>query len=257
MRCAFLTSVILVVLGSAVFAAEPRPYSSPEAWKRAVPDGYERRAEYQFVSADPALPNVLLIGDSISMSYTVPVRQRLAGVANVYRAPNNCRSTRQTLAEIETYLGRVDWDVIHFNWGIHDITHLNDQRRAVPPPEGKLQVGMEEYRDNLAKLVKRLKQTGAKLIWASTTPVGQKAEAKGYRRDRDVVAYNAMAAERMKKEEIAINDLYALVKPRAEQLLSDGVHFNAEGTKVLAKAVSEAIRAQLAGLPDSGMSNVK
>lgn len=256
MRYIFLTSIMFTV-GSAVFAAEPRPYSSEDAWKRALPDRYERRPEFQFVSADPALPNVLLIGDSISMSYTVGVRQRLAGIANVYRAPNNCRSTRQTLAEIETYLGDVDWDVIHFNWGIHDITHLNEEGRAAPPPQGKLQVGMEEYQDNLAKLVARLKKTNAKLIWASTTPVGQKAEAKGYRRDRDVVAYNAMAAEVMQAEGIAINDLYALVKPRAEQLLSDGVHFKPAGRKVLAEAVSEAIRSQLGCLRDGANSDAK
>ena len=78
-----------------------------------------------FVEADPELPNVLLIGDSISMSYTVDVREKLAGIANVYRAPDNCRSTRQTLDKIETYLGHRQWDVIHFNWGIHDLTHLD------------------------------------------------------------------------------------------------------------------------------------
>src|SRR5512137_2492523 len=37
------------------------------------------------VSDDPKLPRVLLIGDSISIGYTLPVRKLLAGKANVHR----------------------------------------------------------------------------------------------------------------------------------------------------------------------------
>jgi len=96
MRSAILPLVVLAG-ASAAFAKEPCPYSSRETWQLTVPEKYQRRAEYAFVESDPALPNVLLIGDSISMSYTVRVRERLAGIANVYRAPDNCRSTRQTL----------------------------------------------------------------------------------------------------------------------------------------------------------------
>ncbi|MFW6170982.1 MAG: GDSL-type esterase/lipase family protein [Planctomycetota bacterium] len=188
---------------------------------------------------------MLLIGDSISMSYTVGVRERLDRVANVYRAPNNCRSTRQTLAEIETYLGDVQWDVIHFNWGIHDITHLNDAGKVAPPPTGTPQVRLVQYQENLKTLLERLQETSAELIWAATTPVGRKTEVKGYRRDGDVMRYNAAAAQLMRTKGIAINDLHGLIKPRAEQLLSDGVHFNPSGRKVLSEAVAEAIRAKL------------
>ena len=43
---------------------------------------------------DPALPRVLLIGDSISIGYTVPVRKALAAQANVHRIPENGADTR-------------------------------------------------------------------------------------------------------------------------------------------------------------------
>ncbi len=190
-RIAFCAVIVLLLdLMLAVCAAEDHRhiYKSPEAWRRAVPTKYQRRLEYAFVEADSELPNVLLIGGSISMSYTVGVREKLAGIANVYRAPDNCRSTRQTLGELETYLGEVRWDVIHFNWGIHDLTHLDVSGKAAPPPDGKAQVPLDQYDTNLRELLRRLRQTDARLIWASTTPVGRKAEVKGCRRDIDVIA---------------------------------------------------------------------
>ena len=90
-----------------------------------------------------------------------------------------------------------------------------------------------------------MKKTGARLIWASTTPIGRQTESKGYRQDRDVTAYNAAAAKVMRDSDVATNDLYALVKPRAENLLNDGVHFKPVGAEALAEAVAAAIRKQL------------
>lgn len=44
------------------------------------------------------LPRVLLIGDSISMGYTVPVRKLLEGKANVHRIPTNGGPTSKGIA---------------------------------------------------------------------------------------------------------------------------------------------------------------
>ena len=205
----------------------------------------KKHPSFLLVEDVPGLPRVLLIGDSISMQYTIHVRKLLEGTANVHRPARNCRSTRQTLAELDDYLGQGHWDVIHFNWGIHDITYLDSAGKVAPPPEGKHQVPLDEYSRNVRTLVQRLKETGARLIWASTTPIGRQTESKGYRRDRDVKAYNAAAAKGMLDLNVITNDLYALLKPRAENLLNDGVHFKPAGADVLAEAVATAIRRQL------------
>src|SRR5690348_9575868 len=53
------------------------------------------------VPDDPKLPRVLLIGDSISMEYTIPVRRLLEGRANVHRVPENGGPTLTGLAKID------------------------------------------------------------------------------------------------------------------------------------------------------------
>ena len=72
----------------------------------------------------PHLPRVLLIGDSISIGYTVTVRELLGGTANVHRIPENGRDTEHGLKQLDTWLGDQPWELIHFNFGLHDIKHV-------------------------------------------------------------------------------------------------------------------------------------
>ena len=218
-------------------------YASEDAWFAAVPDGYHSRPDHAFVQRDEKLPDVLLIGDSISMSYTVGACSRLAGVANVCRAPDNCRSTGQILANIETYLGGVAWHVIHFNAGIHDLTWMDADGKPADIGVGDRQIPLARYRRNLERIVERLLQTGATLIWATTTPVQQ---GTPFRDPDDVIAYNTAAAGTVIRHQIAINDLFALAEPRLTDLqLPQNVHFTESGAEVLAVAVADCIRTAL------------
>src|SRR5262245_41859102 len=79
---------------------------------------------YADVIDEPSLPRILLIGDSISEGYTIPVRKLLAGKANVHHIPVNGQDTGFALQHIREWLGNGPWAVIHFNWGIWDAHHL-------------------------------------------------------------------------------------------------------------------------------------
>ncbi len=119
---------------------------------------------------DPALPNVLLLGDSISLGYTLPVRHLLQGKANVFRPLNadgtavNCADTGNGLAELDRWLAiQPKWDVIYFNFGPHDLKHMKRnaaKRTASNDPNDPPLRTVEEYRANLEKLAIRLQPTG-------------------------------------------------------------------------------------------------
>jgi len=184
---------------------------------------------------DPKLPRVLLIGDSISIGYTLAVRDLLKGKANVHRIPTNGGPTINGLANLKKWLGEGKWDVIHFNWGLYDMKFMDD---------GKQQVPLSDYEKNLRELVKQLKATGSKLIWCSTTPVpeGSAGRVKGTE-----LEYNRVAAKIMKENGVAINDLYAYAAARlAEIQRPANVHFSPDGSKKLAEQVVASIKARLA-----------
>lgn len=178
---------------------------------------------WDFVKDDPQLPRVLLIGDSVSRGYTQSVRKTLAGKANVHRAPANCGPTSLGLKKIDVWLGDGKWDVIHFNFGIHD--------RNTP---------IAEYRQRLEQLVERMQKTGGKLVWASTTPIpdfpAKKLTASS------IVERNQAAAEVMAQHGVATNDLFTAITPHLAKLQNpNDVHFNATGYEFLGQQVANAI----------------
>lgn len=188
------------------------------------------------IEDDPDLPRVLLIGDSISMGYTIPVRERLKGKANVHRIPMNGGPTTRGLQNIDKWLGDGDWDVIHFNWGIHDLRHMEDGKRQVEP---------EDYEKNLRALVGKLKATEAKLIWATITPIPE-PPLKPERTFGDEVEYNLIAAKVMAENDIHTNDLHTYVLPRFAELQNpQDLHYQPEGSEFLAQKVASEIEKAL------------
>lgn len=203
----------------------------PAAVNKLAPDAADEAMS--LIKDDPALPRVLLIGDSISVGYTKPVRSRLNGMANVHRIPGNGSATTNGLARLDEWLGTNRWHVIHFNWGLHDLKVM---------PGGEHMVPLADYEANMEKLVQRLEATGAKLIWATTTPVPE-GKLNPTRRPSDVVLYNEAAARVVKRHRCLVDDLHAFASGQLDKIqLPANVHFTKEGSEKLADRVAESIR---------------
>jgi len=218
--------------------------ADPAVEARAERSGLVQRFPEAFapVADDPKLPRILLIGDSISIGYSPAVRELLRGVANVHRIPDNGGPTTRGLALLDEWLGARKWDVIHFNFGLHDIARVNAGERRTTPAD---------YEKNLRTLFGRLKATGAKLILATTTPVPD-ADVRPVRHNADVLLCNDAAKTIAAEFRLVTNDLYAVAALRLAEIQQPAnVHFTPDGYRVLAAPVAEAIRAQLPGPPRS------
>ena len=224
--------MIVCCLTSALMAQDANEPTTQPGKKLAHPSFAE-------VKDDPKLPRVLLLGDSISMGYMLDVRKLLAGKANVHRPAENCGETARGLKQLDTWLGDGKWDVIHFNFGLHDLKYVDAKGTYVTPDKGKQVTPLAEYEKNLRELVARLKKTNAKLIWCSTTPVP--AGAAG-RLEGDEIKFNEVAAKVMKDNNIPIDDLHSVAMPQLAKIQQrKNVHFSEAGSAILAKAVAEKI----------------
>ena len=188
------------------------------------------------------LPKVLIMGDSISLGYTPFVKKLLVGKAEVIHHKGNAGPTNRGIKQIDSWLGDTKWNLIHFNFGLWEMYGWEYVKQDRSPAM---------YEKRLETLVQRLEKTGAKLIWATTTPACPAPEFTMHKRFKsDVTIAPALekqyldAAQRvMKKHKIPINDLHALIKPTLQEhaVAQDNVHFRPEGRKKLAQQVAEKI----------------
>jgi acyl-CoA thioesterase-1 len=185
---------------------------------------------------------VLLLGDSIAGGYAGAVSSLLKGKAFVQRGNNGGPSTAG-LKNLDEILGDEPWDLIHFNWGLHDMTF---QSRMAPEERG-----INQYAARLGQLVARLKKTNAKLIWATTTPWCPEPYDYAAKRLKVILQYSAEDEKRwkdaalkvMKEHDIPVNDLHALLLPNLNDYLDkpDDIHFNRKGSQTMADQIAVVI----------------
>lgn len=212
-----------------------KPTPARTRWEKLSGDGWRLMKRignaYEYQEDNPDLPNVLIIGDSISIYYTDTVRRLLAGHADVYRTPMGPGKAETLFESLDEFLAKGKWDVIHFNSGLHDFARH-------PGTEENLQ----KYRENLKTIIAKLQGTGAQLIWASTTPVPPKAPAS-ITDDVRCQKYNATAKSLMDQLKIPVNDLYSAVLPDHSLYWTapNNIHYNSVGSAFLGRRVANAI----------------
>jgi lysophospholipase L1-like esterase len=131
------------------------------------------------------------------------------------------------LEEVALVLRQIKFDVIHFNNGLHGHAYTEEEYAAAIP-------------DLIATL--RRHAPGAKLMWASTTDVRVRNNLEQVDPlTARVIRRNESAAAIMKRQKIPVDDLFAAIKDHPEYHAPDGVHFNEQGSQILARKVAAEV----------------
>lgn len=188
------------------------------------------------------MKQVLLLGDSIRMFYGKRVSEKLGEEYNVSAPSENCRFAAYTHNSLRHWLPTFPKpDIIHWNNGLWDIGHFYG--------EAECGTSLPVYLEYLERIAKILLSTGAKVIFATTTPVHPKREKQtegmlSTHRNSEIEQYNKAAVELMQRLGIEVNDLYPLIASNADDLIcEDLIHPSEKGIEVLSDAICERIRA--------------
>jgi hypothetical protein len=207
-----------------------RPYGLCAQEQTSIPEEIEWTWEVRPQTADAKLPNVLLLGDSVTRNYFPQVTKDLAGIANVYLFASSTsvgdpRLPRQ-IAEFAA-LQRVSFAVVHFNNGLHGWDYTEAQFKSGFP---------------IFLQTTRALPGGGKLIWATITPIksGAPSGATNFRIDER----NAIARAFIEAERIPIDDQHALMSQHTD-LYKDTIHFNKAGSTIMGDQAATLIRRAL------------
>lgn len=197
----------------------------------SLPEEIEWTWEVRPPHPDPHLPNVLLVGDSITRNYFPEVVKDLAGTANVYLfASSTCVGDPRLPHELAEFgaMERVSFRVVHFNNGMHGWEYTEAQYRAAFP--------------SLLRSVRALAGPQGRLIWASTTPV--RPDAGNGATNPRIDARNETALGLVKKAGIAMDDQHALMMNH-RNLYQDSVHFDPAGAAIQGDQAAASIKTAL------------
>lgn len=165
------------------------------------------------------VPQVLFLGDSVQRQAVSAAAGELRDEVKLVIPRSTANDTGTALEQLDALLGDGDWDLVYFTFGLGDLTYKDPRTgeiRALSKYSGGVRVtSPEQYEKNLDELVRRLKATGAKLLWASTTPVVEVNTFPGYAGNLydagSAADYNAIAAKVMKRHNVPVNDIHAWV----------------------------------------------
>ena len=189
------------------------------------------------------MKNVLLIGDSIRMGYDKQVKKALEGKASVIFPEDNCQFAQYVFRYFHEWFSGVDgkdFDVIHWNAGLHDVLRLFGEEPTTP-----LDV-YEYYIDRTCTRMKKL-CPNARVIFATCTKVNEaKMNPDFMRYNSDIAKYNEAAVKIVKKHGFEVNDLHELSVSLPDEAMSDAFHYYTDiGTEAMTKQVLSYVESAL------------
>ena len=172
----------------------------------SIPEEIEWTWEVRPQVADSKLPNVLLLGDSITRNYFPQVTKDLGGIANIYLLASS-----SSVGDPRLYTAGATRRQFKSSFPL-----FLQAIRALPGP--------------------------GKLIWATITPV--KPEAFNGASNSRIETRNAIARTFIEAGRIPIDDEYALMTQHPD-LYEDAFHFNKAGSAMMGVQAATSMRRAL------------
>jgi len=201
---------------------------------------YENKewSQYWYDEAmEDSAPRVMLIGDSITVGYTIPVNEYLKGKVHADSLATSKALDHPFYCEEIDFFARqfgFEYQAVHFNNGLHG-WHLS------PAEYEKL------YEEKVLWLKKRFPK--AKIALATSTAVvfSGTDHRVNPEADEKVSAYNAAVRRIAQKHGLPVDDLYPSSAVREDWRGGDTHHFNQTGKNGQAKIVGDFLLGLLAG----------
>ncbi len=190
---------------------------------------------------------VLILGDSIALGFFPYLKISTPSVyisqpVNDDGRPINSGSTKKGIENLSNWLGTTNWDLVYFNFGLHDMKHVKSETgKASKNHLDPVNVSLNIYETNLKLIVSILRERSKVIVFGTTTPVPEKLKGGPYRNSQSPELYNRVASEVMSDNGIKICDLYTYVVENPEFQLDFNVHFSKKGYQFLAKNVRDCI----------------
>lgn len=214
-----LTSVMLTI-GSFAFASE----IDVEQPQRIEREGIEWCDIWISAAPQNDKPRVLLIGDSITKGYYNTVSTQLNEKAHCARfATSACVADPAFHVQLQSMFTDYEYDVIHFNNGLHGIAYTE-----------------EEYRAGYIKALKYIlkESPSSKLILVLSTPLN--SETPQDHLNPRINDRNEIVQELAQMCSAEINDLHSISEGHPEYY-SDAYHCKAEAIELQGKQVADQI----------------
>ena len=179
------------------------------------------------------MKKIILLGDSIRLSYQNRVTELLGSDYTVWGPDDNSRFASYTLRMLFDYKAQLEGaDVIHFNCGLWDMCDLFGDGPFTP---------LEVYVEQMVRIAKILKTYAPVVIFATTTPPSPKMWGHDLNRVR---AYNAAAMAALEPLGVLFDDLFTPVAEDIDRMISeDYLHASPYGVEILANRVADCIKA--------------
>ena len=187
------------------------------------------------------MKKVVLLGDSIrQIGYGAVVAEHLSNEFEVWQPSDNCRFAKYTLRGLWDWQDNIkDADIIHWNNGLWDVSHLFGDGEFTP---------IEEYVSVMLRIARLLKQRATTVIFATTTPVRPE---NPHNQNSVIEAYNNALVPKLREMGVVINDLFTPISSNVYRYICDDlIHLSDDGVALAAEMVESVIRKEAQGLKD-------